>query len=122
MNNNKTKNLKWYNFHQNNSGGSFTVNDKIDINVIIQAKSPKEANSLAEEIGIYFDGCEKGMDCDCCGDRWHRADKYDESKTPSIYGKPIENYSLVEVTTLNSGEWSFNKQGVKIYPYGTINV
>ena len=28
---------------------------------------------LAEDIGLYFDGVEQGMDCSCCGDRWYRA-------------------------------------------------
>lgn len=59
-------NLKWFRFRQNNSGGKFIVNDKVDINVLIQANSPEEANNLAEKIGIYFDGY---GDCACCGNR-----------------------------------------------------
>jgi hypothetical protein len=81
---------KFYHFDQNNSGGSFEVNDKVAHNVIIEAINPQHANQIAEGIGIYFDGCESGMDCSCCGDRWPRASDYDAAETPTIYGKPIE--------------------------------
>jgi len=62
--------LSFYEFNQNNSGGSFTVNDKVCHRVIIQAHSPSEARQKALDIGIYFDGCALGLDCSCCGDRW----------------------------------------------------
>jgi hypothetical protein len=62
--------LGWYKFDQNNSGGSFHSDEDVAHYVFIQAYSAKEANHLAENIGIYFDGCRDGMDCDCCGDRW----------------------------------------------------
>jgi hypothetical protein len=59
--------------------------------VIIEADSAEEANNKAEEIGIYFDGCDKDMDCSCCGDRWHSV--YGEGdETPMIYGKPVEEH------------------------------
>jgi len=117
----KTKKLKWYNFRQNNSGGSFTIMNKVDVNVIVQAHSAHEANILAEEIGIYFDGCLDGLDCGCCGDRWSTTYESGGTDKPSIYGKSVGKYSKTEVTTKNSGEWGFDKnQGVKIYPYGTI--
>lgn len=67
-------NLHWYDFDQNNSGGVFEQNDDVSLHVFIQAESADAANQKAEDIGIYFDGCEKGWDCDCCGDRWYRAD------------------------------------------------
>lgn len=67
------KTYEWYMFDQNNSGGSFRVNDDVTVYVLIQAASVKEANIKAEDIGIYFDGCSNGWDCDCCGDRWHEA-------------------------------------------------
>lgn len=60
-----------YEFSQNNSGGGFEENDKICHTVVIQAGSAKEANKKAEELGVYFDGCDKGLDCSCCGDRWY---------------------------------------------------
>lgn len=64
-------NLFWFEYRQNNSGGSFAVNNDVSNYVYIQAESTEAANAKAEEVGIYFDGCEKGWDCDCCGDRWY---------------------------------------------------
>ena len=29
---------------------------------------------------IYFDGVEKGIDCECCGDRWDKIDISDKRK------------------------------------------
>ena len=65
--------LKWYDFRQNNSGGSFThdANRGIGLTVLIQAANADEANRRAEDIGLYFDGCITGDDCSCCGDRWY---------------------------------------------------
>lgn len=63
--------MKLYKFRQNNSGGSFEQNDDVDINVFVEAIAAEEANRRAEDIGIYFNGCDKGWDCNCCGDRWN---------------------------------------------------
>lgn len=81
--------MKFYTFVQNNSGGSFAINDDKGIGkyVIIEAESYIEANRRAEEIGLYFDG---DGDCPCCGDRW--SEQYDESDAddvPSVYGTPL---------------------------------
>lgn len=83
---------KFYEFRQNNTGGSFEILDKEGIceYVIIEANNAKEANKKAESIGIYFDGCDKDMDCPCCGDRWYTVDESDGSSVPSIYGEPVE--------------------------------
>lgn len=76
--------MPWYRFDQNNSGGSFDIEpDKgVGAEVFIEAANPKEANLKAEELGLYFDGVDDGRDCDCCGDRWSRASKYDETEYP----------------------------------------
>jgi len=63
--------LKFYEFSQNNSGGSFTVTKDLCHRLFIEAKSEDEAIDKAEQLGCYWNGCEEGMDCDCCGDRWH---------------------------------------------------
>lgn len=63
---------KWYEFYQNNSGGSFTPPGRT---VWIEAVSTIHANERALDIGIYFDGVNNGVDCDCCGDRWSRANE-----------------------------------------------
>ena len=84
----------FYTYRQNNSGGRFKTDVKrgIGITVIIEASDAKEANDKAERIGLYFDGCNSGSDCDCCGDRWYAA--YGEGDPiPSIYGRPVEQYS-----------------------------
>lgn len=67
----------FYEFRQNNSGGSFTYDELsgVSVTVLIEADSPQEANIRAESIGIYFDGY---GDCSCCGNRWHEVDSYDE--------------------------------------------
>lgn len=68
------KKMKWYEFHQNNSGGIMYRNENIADEVLIEASSAISAERKARKIGIYFDGVEKGIDCDCCGDRWKRID------------------------------------------------
>lgn len=80
---------KFFTFSQNNSGGSFEYDERAGIThyVIIEAFDIKHAMSRAESIGLYFDGVEKGMDCDCCGDRWH-APWSDGESVPEVYGKP----------------------------------
>lgn len=77
----------FYTYRQNNSGGYWTFKPKAGIShfVIIEANSTKNADERAEDIGLYFDGCDDGRDCDCCGDRWSRAENYDETVTPKIY-------------------------------------
>ena len=52
--------LKWFTFHQNNSGGKFVVDDDVDVNIIIQANYADEANELAQRVGIYFNGVADG--------------------------------------------------------------
>ena len=76
-------NLKWYEYTQNNSGGSFDSDDKVCHRVFIQAESDFESLVKAEDIGIYLDGCDDGLDCPCCGDRWYEAT---ETIFPLEYG------------------------------------
>ena len=65
----------FYNYRQNNSSGWFQNDDKVGVNVIIEANSAKEADQLAQEkAGIYFGG---GRDCNCCEDRW--SEQWDNS-------------------------------------------
>ena len=83
--------MAFYEFSQNNSGGSFDHDRDAGIGyrVWIEANNADQANDLAEGIGLYFDGCDTGMDCDCCGDRWYR--QYGEAGTdePTVYGGPV---------------------------------
>lgn len=80
---------KWFGFSQNNSGGLFDYDESRGIThfVIVEAVDAGHANQRAEEIGLYFDGCNSGMDCDCCGDRWYPA--YGGEDFPSVYEQDI---------------------------------
>jgi hypothetical protein len=85
--------MPFYTFDQNNSGGGFDYDESAGIScvVIIEADSAYSANRRAEEIGLYFDGADKGSDCPCCGDRWHEA--YGEGdEVPSVYDTPLPEY------------------------------
>jgi hypothetical protein len=66
----KDTRTKFFVYNQNNSGGVFVVDSKRGIgeHVIIEATSAKHADSIAQGIGLYFDG---KNDCNCCGDRWY---------------------------------------------------
>ena len=61
--------MKFYEFRQNNSGGSFSGPA---IAVYIEANNSDEADRIAQTKGIYFDD-DYEIDCDCCGTRWHRS-------------------------------------------------
>lgn len=64
----------FYEFSQNNSGGSFVVNESLTHRLFIEADNVIEAQYKAEQLGCYWNGVEDGMDCECCGDRWYLQD------------------------------------------------
>jgi hypothetical protein len=76
---------RFYSFDQNNSGGSYDVDEEqgIDCHVFIQAFDAEHANSRACDIGIYFNGVEENKDCECCGDRWHPCSESDGYTNPN---------------------------------------
>lgn len=114
--------LKWFKFHQNNSGGSWVVDNDVDTNVIVQAHNADEANQLAQRIGIYFNGVEDGTDCECCGDRWSSIWSNDEgTDVPSIYGHPVTWSPDAVLTSENPGKSYGLPKGVKVYPYSIIS-
>lgn len=69
----------FFEFSQNNSGGSFVVNDRVCHRLYIEAEDYNEARDKAEELGCYWDGVANGIDCPCCGDRWS---DYEEEPIP----------------------------------------
>jgi hypothetical protein len=69
--------LKFYEISQNNSGGSFITNDKLCHRLFIEANSSSEADSIAEDLGCYWNGVDEDMDCPCCGDRWYGSHSVD---------------------------------------------
>ena len=69
--------MKLFDFNQNNSGGSFHINDDVTYHVYVEAETAKQANKWAKNnTPIYFNGCSKGNDCSCCGDRWYKVSDY----------------------------------------------
>ena len=69
--------MKWYRFRQNNSEGR---HKEPAHDVFIEAPNDCYANAIAIYYKLYFDGCDNGVDCKCCGDRWFKAsprDAYD---------------------------------------------
>jgi hypothetical protein len=86
----------FYEFNQNNSGGSFFYDEQAGIShvVIVEADTAAQANAKAQDIGIYFDG---DGDCPCCGDRWYSVWRdEDGDDEPTIYGQPVEDYVASE--------------------------
>lgn len=83
--------MPFFTYDQNNSGGIFKEdkNRGIGETVVIEADSAEHANDRAENIGLYFNGCDEGLDCSCCGDRWYRAWKDEGTEEPEKYGKPV---------------------------------
>lgn len=78
--------MRWFEYHQNNSGGSF--NKEMGYTLWVEADDPLLANNIAEEHGVYFNGCDNGYDCTCCGDRWHAkmsSDEGDEKPSDNTY-------------------------------------
>lgn len=72
---------KFYRFRQSNPGGWRDYN--FPLYMLVEAKSPTEANRIAEEHGVYFDGRATGRDCSCCNSRWSRADDEDGVDEPT---------------------------------------
>ena len=89
--------MSFYTFHQNNSGGTFTLPA---INVSVEADSADEANDIAESHGVYFDD-DYEVDCECCGQRWSRVtewDAYEEPREPSAWDQGWADLSDVPVS------------------------
>jgi hypothetical protein len=81
--------MKFFNFTQNNS---FGVDDPPAKVVVVEAENAEDANKRVLEVdGVYFDGCDSGVDCPCCGDRW--SSKWSDDlgdDVPSLWGDPLE--------------------------------
>jgi hypothetical protein len=111
--------MEFFEFSQNNSGGSFVVNDKLCHQVIIEAHDYEEAVYIAERLGCYWDGVDCGMDCPCCGDRWS---KYWEKalEFPMDYGKVIFT-SVEEYVQYLADNYGFTDPDCRIfYRDGTV--
>jgi hypothetical protein len=82
--------------------------------MFIEAHDEDHANSRAQRCGIYFDGVDKGIDCECCGDRWHnypsKVDQLDGSFGES-YAHPLDVSSMKlrsrRISADESNRWIF---------------
>ena len=74
----------FFEFDQNNTGGHFTVDKNLCHRLFIEASDTGTAIDKAVAMGVYFNGCDDGSDCPCCGDRWH--EPYDPITFPHKYG------------------------------------
>ena len=66
----------WFEYDQSNPGGSYLSD--MPRTVLVEGKDADDADSRAEEVGVYFEGIDSGRDCSCCNDRWSRA--YDDNE------------------------------------------
>lgn len=82
--------MSFYKFTQNNSFGHFEEDDKVCQFLYIEADNIAEAIYKAGELGCYWDGVKKGIDCPCCGDRWNI---YGELISPEKPISTIEEYA-----------------------------
>ena len=74
--------MSYFKFRQNNSFGVFRGTPL----VFVQADNAADANRIAQDHGVYFNGVADGLDCDCCGDRWFPVNDDDAQDQPSSYG------------------------------------
>jgi hypothetical protein len=101
--------MAFYAYRQNNSGGSFHIDESAGISrcVVVEANSSDEADRKAIEIGLYFNGCEIGRDCSCCGDRWYPT--YGEAEAWEIeegsFIHLLNGNTLTVNTTPTDEEW-----------------
>lgn len=101
--------MAFYEYSQNNSGGSFVVDNIRGIarTVIVEADDAREADYRAERAGVYFDST---YDCSCCGSRWTSADYWGADKGeeyPSIYSERlIDGYTVFYYPTGSKLKWT----------------
>lgn len=112
--------MKWFEYTQNNSGGSFVEDDKLCHRLFIEAKYATEAEFIATGMGVYFNGCEDDRDCSCCGDRWYRVDDSDALDFPIEFGGIVMN-NIEEYAQHLADEWGWSTiDGRIFYKDGTV--
>lgn len=91
--------MAWYEFTQNNTGGSFEVNDDVTHRLFIEADTKTIAEEKAFRLGVYYNGVDDGIDCGCCGDRWYGCDEVE-----------LPHYSGAD-TVEESAQWLADQYG-----------
>jgi len=115
--------MGFYHFRQNNSGGNFIFDATrgLSVHVIVEGDGIDEVNFRANKIGLYFDGCDYGIDCDCCGDRWSRPIDELDCK-PMVYGDPVNgNEPCPKDGFMRWGAKAGSPEGYIHYKCGTIS-
>ena len=106
-------NEMFYTYSQNNSGGSFIGPHYI----IVEADSARQANSIAQDHDVYYDGVEFGDDCECCGDRWEPIEKDSEgTQSPMIWGN-----TDIQQTLNESPSWTSDSSAIVVYVDGSVD-
>ena len=104
--------MKWFEFTQNNSGGRFIVDDKVCHRLLIEAESFNDAVKKAEELGCYWDGVAKGIDCPCCGDRWVT---WDEEPIDLEFYKTEGCNTIEEYAQYLANNYAWTTPDIRIY-------
>ena len=99
-----------YSFRQNNSGGVFL--EPAQSIIVVAAKSEDHALEIAKKAGLYLNGVSRGIDCECCGDRWSNYasefDSVEDAKAyaeKSCYGQPYDDGVAYLVTDDLDWDW-----------------
>lgn len=104
----------WYQFNQNNSGGYFITNDKVCHRLLIEAETFTEAVEKAEDLGCYWDGVSKGIDCSCCGDRWSQWDDEPVNLT-GIAWKDLNFSTIEEYAQYFADDFGWTTPEIRLY-------
>lgn len=101
--------LKWFHFNQNNSGGSFVVDENVSHHVFIQAANAADAIAVGEK---FFDNSDS---CECCGDRWSYFMRDEDGEpTPLVYDKPLDQHK--DFWMADWGRLHYYDGRVEVYP------
>lgn len=97
----------FYKVVQNNSGGYFVTDKDLCHRLYIEADSKEEAIKKAEELGCYWNGVRKGIDCPCCGDRWRECSEIDYDKLYDWYNTQLKDIEeLAQFIANRYGGWT----------------
>lgn len=100
--------MEFYEFTQNNSGGSVDSSGQLCHRLFIEADGERKATKKAKDLGVYFNGINKGTDCGCCGDRWTAPDKIEIPYRFGTFSKEeAEKYAKVYNAEFGPTTWGF---------------
>ncbi len=109
--------LSWFTFRQNNSGGSFMVNDYVAQFVSVQAASVEEASATLQCYAT------NAGSCSCCGDRWNfdfaekgRVPVYAEQPLYLLLGTHFGLYYEARLHRYDGSVLKLTEQGIKDDP------